>query len=188
MIDRIEELLGHMAAEDEEDERPDALTLLGAAAAAAAPRDRDAAEEIQAREGSGASKEVPDGPDAPDIPEDEEDLSGLEEFGLPAPLLSPPERADSGAGDGPSLQTAGPVDFSDGPAAPEPSLAGLEELYRETARETLPSAAPAIPQGGRGEFARRAEEPGSAASLAVDELDRAVRRDSRRYDGEMSIY
>lgn len=188
MIDRIEELLGHMAAEEEEDGREDALTLLGAAAAAAAPRDRDGLEEIPARDGPGASEEAPDGPDAPEDPEDEEDLSGLEEFDLPAPLLSPSERAESDTGDGPSLQTAGPVDFSGGPAAPEPSLAGLEELYRETARETLPSAAPAVPQGGRGEFARRAEEPGSAASLAVDELDRAVRRDSRRYDGEMSIY
>ena len=49
MIDRIEELLGQMAAEDGEDEREDALALPGAAAAPAAPRDRGAAEEIQRR-------------------------------------------------------------------------------------------------------------------------------------------
>ena len=64
--------------------------------------------------------------------------------------------------------------------------AGLEGLYRQTVRGLRP-AAPALPpeQAGR---TTRAQEPGSAASLAVDELDRAVRRDSRRYDGGMSIY
>ena len=63
---------------------------------------------------------------------------------------------------------------------------GLEGLYRQTVGGLRP-AAPALPpeQAGR---TVRAQEPGSAASLAVDELDRAVRRDSRRYDGGMSIY
>ena len=188
MIDRIEELLGRMAAENEEDETQDALALPGdRAAGPVPPKDRDGAEETQAQDGPGASEETSDGPDGPEIPEDEVDLSGLDEFDLPAPLLAAPERAESGAGDGPT-PPAGPVEVSGGPAAQEPSLAGLEELYRETVRETLPSTALAVPQGGRGEFASRGPEPGSAASLAVDELDRAVRRDSRRYDGEMSIY
>ena len=189
MIDRIEELLGRMAAEDEEDERRDALALPGGRAARPdPPKDRETAEEIPARDGPGASEEAPGGPKGPEAPEAEEDLSGLEEFDLPAPLLPPPERAESGGGGGPSPQAAGPADLSGGLAAPEPSLAGLEELYRETARETLPTAVPAATQGGRGELSARMEEPGSAASLAVDELDRAVRRDSRRYDGEMMIY
>ena len=51
--------------------------------------------------------------------------------------------------------------------------------------------APAVlpdPAGGRSGLGGRIQGPGSAASLAVDELDRAVRRDSRRYDGEMRIY
>ena len=63
---------------------------------------------------------------------------------------------------------------------------GLEGLYRQTVQGTRP-AAPALPpeQAGR---PVRAKEPGSAASLAVDELDRAVRRDSRRYDGGMAIF
>ena len=64
--------------------------------------------------------------------------------------------------------------------------AGLKGLYRQTVRGLRP-AAPALPPEQAGGTAR-AQEPGSAASLAVDELDRAVRRDSRRYDGGMSIY
>lgn len=64
--------------------------------------------------------------------------------------------------------------------------AGLEGLYRQTVRGLRPTA-PALPPEQAGKTAR-AQEPGSAASLAVDELDRAVRRDSRRYDGGMSIY
>ena len=64
--------------------------------------------------------------------------------------------------------------------------AGLKGLYRQTVGGLRP-AAPALPpeQAGRTAPAR---EPGSAASLAVDEMDRAVRRDSRRYDGGLSIY
>ena len=73
-----------------------------------------------------------------------------------------------------------------GPGRAGPEQAGLKGLYRQTVRGLRP-AAPALPpeQAGR---TVRAQEPGSAASLAVDELDRAVRRDSRRYDGGMSIY
>ena len=64
--------------------------------------------------------------------------------------------------------------------------AGLKELYRQTVRGLRP-AVPALLPEQTGKTAR-AQEPGSAVSLAVDELDRAVRRDSRRYDGGMSIY
>lgn len=64
--------------------------------------------------------------------------------------------------------------------------AGLEGLYRQTVQGARP-AAPALPPEQAGRSAR-AQEPGSAAPLAVDELDRAVRRDSRRYDGGMSIF
>ena len=66
------------------------------------------------------------------------------------------------------------------------SQTGLKGLYRQTVQGLRP-AAPALPPEQAGRTAR-AQEPGSAASLAVDELDRAVRRDSRRYDGGMSIY
>ena len=64
--------------------------------------------------------------------------------------------------------------------------AGLEGLYRQTVRGLRP-AAPVLPQEQAGRT-DRAREPGSAASLAVNELVRAVRRDSRRYDGGLSIY
>ena len=86
-----------------------------------------------------------------------------------------------GAG-GPAPDSAG----QPGPARSGPEQAGLKGLYRQTVQGLRP-AAPALPpeQAGR---TVRAQEPGSAASLAVDELDRAVRRDSRRYDGGMSIY
>ncbi len=64
--------------------------------------------------------------------------------------------------------------------------AGLEGLYRQTVRGARP-AAPALPPEQAGQPAR-AQELGGTAPLAVDELDRAVRRDSRRYDGGMSIF
>ena len=67
-----------------------------------------------------------------------------------------------------------------------PAQTALEGLYRRTVQGLRP-AAPALSPEQAGRTAR-AQEPGSAASLAVDELDRAVRRDSRRYDGGMSIY
>lgn len=63
---------------------------------------------------------------------------------------------------------------------------GLEGLYRRTAQASRPTAQSLpVEQAGR---TLRAEEPGRAAALTVDELDRAVRRDSRRYDGGMSIF
>ena len=63
---------------------------------------------------------------------------------------------------------------------------GLEGLYRQTVRASRP-APQALPveQAGR---TVRAEEPGRTAALTVDELDRVVRRDSRRYDGGMTIF
>lgn len=63
---------------------------------------------------------------------------------------------------------------------------GLEGLYR---RAVQASRAPVrgIPEE-QAAWARRVEEPGGAAGLTVDELDRAVKRDSRRYDGGMSIF
>ena len=87
------------------------------------------------------------------------------------------ERAARGGTAGLALERVGRAGLARG---------GLEGLYRQTVRGLRP-AAPALPpeQAGR---TSRALEPGSAASLAVDELDRAVRRDSRRYDGGMSIY
>lgn len=63
---------------------------------------------------------------------------------------------------------------------------GLEELYRQTVQASRPTVQTLpVEQAGR---TLQAEEPGLSAALTVDELDRAVRRDSRRYDGGMMIY
>ena len=92
------------------------------------------------------------------------------------------ERAARGGAAGPELEGMG----RSGLAQAGLEQAGLKGLYRQTVQGLRP-AAPALPPEQAGRTAR-AQEPGSAASLAVDELDRAVRRDSRRYDGGMSIY
>ena len=84
--------------------------------------------------------------------------------------------ADGAAGPGrrPEAGTAGSA------------LAGLAELYRGAASEGRAPAPAAVPEGGRRTVLERTAE--GAPGLTVDELDRAVRRDSRRYDGGMSIF
>lgn len=69
------------------------------------------------------------------------------------------------------------------PAAAAEAGAGLERLYRQTVQASHPVA-----QTLGAERTLRAAEPGRSAALTVDELDRAVRRDSRRYDGGMMIF
>lgn len=73
-----------------------------------------------------------------------------------------------------------------GTAAPRPGEWGLERLYQQASQAARP-AAPALtaPQGGR---TLRLGEPEQLRPLTVDELDRAVRRDSWRYDGGMDIF
>ena len=66
------------------------------------------------------------------------------------------------------------------------ALAGLAELYRGAAAEGRAPAPAAVPEGGRRTVLERTAE--GAPGLTVEELDRAVRRDSRRYDGGMSIF
>ncbi len=64
---------------------------------------------------------------------------------------------------------------------------GLELLYRAAARAAEPVfEAPAAGQTGD----RPLPDPvlSQAARMSVEELDRAMRRDSRRYDGGMTIY
>lgn len=43
-------------------------------------------------------------------------------------------------------------------------------------------------EAGQAAWTARMGEAETARQLTVDELDRAVRRDSRRYDGGMSIF
>ena len=108
-----------------------------------------------------------------------EALRALRDGDLARPGL---ERTAQGDTSGLASEGAG----TSGMAPGGPEQAGLKGLYRQTVRGMRP-AAPALPPEQAGRTAR-AQEPGSAASLAVDELDRAVRRDSRRYDGGMNIY
>lgn len=71
-------------------------------------------------------------------------------------------------------------------ASLQPAERGLEGLYRQAVRATRPAAqALAAPQQGQ---AVRLGEPETPRQLTVDELDRAVRRDSRRYDGGLEIF
>lgn len=65
---------------------------------------------------------------------------------------------------------------------------GLEGLYRQTVQAVRPAAQAPAPGGEPSGRTLRAGEPGRTAALTVDELDRAVRRDSRRYDGGMTIF
>lgn len=68
----------------------------------------------------------------------------------------------------------------------QPAERGLEGLYRQAVRAARPAAqAPAAPRQGQ---AARLGEPETPRQLTVDELDRAVRRDSRRYDGGLDIF
>ena len=61
---------------------------------------------------------------------------------------------------------------------------GVEWLYRQAVRAEWQTA----PAAGAVSAMRLSEPESGPAALTVEELDRAVRRDSRRYDGEMSIY
>ena len=71
-------------------------------------------------------------------------------------------------------------------ASLQPAERGLEGLYRQAVRAARPAAqAPAAPRQGQ---AVRLGEPETPRQLTVDELDRAARRDSRRYDGGLDIF
>lgn len=75
----------------------------------------------------------------------------------------------------------------DSPAAsPQPEGRGLEKLYRQAVQAARPAPqALSAPQPGQGVRLGELETP---RQLTVDELDRAVRRDSRRYDGGLEIF
>ena len=70
--------------------------------------------------------------------------------------------------------------------SPPASQGGLEGLYRQAVQAARPAAqALAVPQRDQ---TVRPGEPEAPRQLTVDELDRAVRRDSRRYDGGLEIF
>lgn len=199
MIDRLEELLGMMGDEDE-DGQEDALALGIERAAGSVPAP---VPESGTGEGAGAQADVLGGTeDGPVVSPIEKEGPGIVPRGSVGPLGERRSQGDAvsrevsdapWAGIGRPAGTPGPVKpqtatpAAEAEAAPAGSEeAGLEELYRRTARAVRP-AAQGVPEGRTGRT-RPAEEPGGTAALTVDELDRAVKRDSRRYDGGMSIF
>ncbi len=92
----------------------------------------------------------------------------------------PPEGPGEGARRGTERELP-----SSAPRGPEDGRLGLEELYRRTAQAARPVLQAAGGPEGR---TVRMDERDAPRQLTVDELDRAVRRDSRRYDGGMSIF
>lgn len=200
MIDRLDELLAQMADEDDE-EQEDRLALGAgraspAAAGSGAESGRENRPEVENREKPGqAGDETASGPmdnggpwaAAPRAAGVNPPAGGGPEARYENELTAPRTLR---AGDGRMAEGLKPV-LADGntEAAPTPGAAaerGLEELYRRTAQAVRLSAQNLpVEQAGR---TLRAEEPGRAAALTVDELDRAVRRDSRRYDGGMTIF
>lgn len=94
-----------------------------------------------------------------------------------------------GAGDVELARTDAPAGRTaqDGPAAPpQPARRGLEALYRQAAQAARP--APQAQAALRPGQEVRLGEPDTPRQLTVDELDRALRRDSRRYDGGLEIF
>ena len=214
MIDRIEELLQSLAAEEDEEQREDvpalAVTQEGvpasprvdgeragdggredrdggqAAGIAPWPRQEPAAGETEIAEIAGELWK--DGPvwTARGV---EAEMDGIQRSAAEVRTARAEENLPP-AWEG-ALIRSGPQWTARGAAQEDAGRSGtardgLDGLYRQTVGGLRP-AAPALPPEQAGRTAR-AQEPGSAASLAVDELDRAVRRDSRRYDGGMSIY
>lgn len=160
-------------------------------------------EEMETARGSGRTAEATPPEDADDPAEWTQDplqWPGPED-GLPEPGEEPetgtvwklgPVWMVRGAPETEAAQTLVRAAREDGAAdagtagQPESEAPGLAGLYRRASEAARP-AAPALPPERAGRTALE-REPGSAASLAVDELDRAVRRDSRRYDGGMDIF
>ena len=108
--------------------------------------------------------------------------TGPEDGGIPDPL--PALTGEEEPGPGPTPGTDGQAGVPGRPQR-EGGRAGLELLYRELQR----AAEPAIRETERSAD-KPLPEPAPAPSvrMTMEELDRAMRRDSRRYDGGMTIY
>lgn len=198
LVDRLEELLARMEDEDEDEEesrREDGPALSPRAAPAAASPEDDG-EAAPAGDGGQGDAPADGGGRGPDRTAGEPAADGPE----PAWPLESPVMAAQGAQyralrerleeaeEGLRVVKASGAQAEGGPAAAVKGGGGtgLEGLYRQTVRASRPAPqALPIEQAGR---TIRAEEPGRTAALTVDELDRAVRRDSRRYDGGMTLF
>ncbi|MDE6260235.1 MAG: hypothetical protein K2M42_05145 [Oscillospiraceae bacterium] len=203
MVDRLEELLAQMADENDE-EQEDALALEAERVPPAAPAPRsegrpEGSEDLgNPQESEQGKREAASAPMetgklwaaiprmvGEQTPEDDR-LASAHENGLTATRALRTGGGQTAEGSWPAKPATVTEDTATAPALSASAERGLEELYRRTAQASRP-AVQSLPveQAGR---TLRAEEPGRAAALTVDELDRAVRRDSRRYDGGMSIF
>ncbi len=189
MTDRLEELLALMDDGDEE-EREDETAPAGRLPVLPLERSweaRDAGENAPA-DGSAPEQDAGEARDGVESVSAEEQVwpildgngSGLEAVRRPErPGDAPPEEG--------TAPREGQRDAEMARAVRRGDERGLEGLYRRAAQAVRPAAAQVLPveQAGR---TFRGEEPGRTAALTVEELDRAVRRDSRRYDGGMTIF
>ena len=203
MVDRLEELLAQMADEDDEDQE-DALALEAERVPPDAPapgsegqtegsEDLGSREEAAQTERETASASIENGELWEKIPRiggeqtpEDDRLASAHENGLTAARAPRAGNGQTVGGLEPAKLATAAEDAAAAPAPGAVAEGGLEELYRRTAQASRPTAQSLpVEQAGR---TRSAEEPGRTAALTVDELDRAVRRDSRRYDGGMSIF
>lgn len=205
MTDWIEALLGESEeeAEDEERSAPDGEAELGTAQLPRAETVSEPEEEPEpAPEGwtdgaaDASEREYrPEAGETVELPEPERPPyrrpwdEGAEDPGTLPRALTAAVMDAGGAGlpAGPMGRTA--VQPSPVAVKPEQSGAGdrgLAELYRQTAQAVRP-ATPAVTPAQAGSRVLEREDAGGPP-LTAEELDRAVRRDSRRYDGGMSIF
>ncbi len=185
MVDWIERLLPPEEDEEEED------VLLREAGGVLPPPEDEAGEDGAAAGGERAPEAGEDGPAAAEAAAEQGwDPGGAEEeFGVTAPGGQTAEwlarrRAHSGGPSAAAPRRQGQGEGRD-TGRERTAAEGLEALYRQTARAAW--AAPALEAQPVERMVRVREKEGGAA-LTAEELDRAVRRDSRRYDGGMSIF
>lgn len=195
MTDRLEELLALMDDEDEEERREDGSGLTeGGPPAITAPekgQEERAAGEDAPADGSAPEQDAGEAENGAQSASAEEQVWPiLDGDGPEAAAARRPERP----GDVPPEEGTAPRESRDGQRGAEMARtvrrgdeSGLDGLYRRAAQASRPAAPQALPSEQAGRLFR-AEEPGRTAALTVEELDRAVRRDSRRYDGGMTLF
>ena len=203
MVDYLEQLLRQAAdgTEDEEPEEGEALPLdlppgpAAAAGPAAGPEEEGtpAGAERPPAGPEGPAPEDPGGPDwrelgqnrpVPPPPAQPEAAPG----GVAEELLGGMETALPPAGEGGWIGAGDPAPTLPPLSAPSGQAleaeSGLHALYRGVRAETWSGSAA---QKAGVAVVRESALP-EGTGLTMGQLDRAVRRDSRRYDGGMSIY
>ena len=186
MTDLLEELLDELE-EDEEPEETDGRREL-----TAAPRIPEGPGAGERQEDEGGREDRPGPRDEPD---GENAAEPLRQRGSGAALPeeqmvdgSEPITAADRGGDVAGLvrvrREAAKMELA-GVRAADSGARGTLELYRSAARGIRSAQVAATPTAGAAVTERMTAGTGS---LTVDELDRAVRRDSRRYDGGMELY